>query len=110
MDLAALIAKLESASEGSLALDREIAAATGWVSDRDKDLGFPPPYSRSLDVALSLVPEGHSHAMKSINVEGAMDCSAQINWQRPSYAPTLALALVIAALKASQASSQAPQS
>ena len=66
MTLAALIAKLEAAPEGSDALDREIATVCGieWSPDEDGQFGgyniLPRRcrFTSSLDAALTLVPEG----------------------------------------------------
>lgn len=75
-DLTDLIARLEAASEGSMAIDCEIAEACGLVPEGMEPMGgfgftypvkggfssavqyHPPAFSRSLDAALSLVPEG----------------------------------------------------
>lgn len=50
--LSDVIAECERAVCGSPELDAMIAEAIGWQSDRDNDLGFPPPWTRSLDAAL----------------------------------------------------------
>lgn len=59
-DLDALIAKLEAASEGSRELDEAIAVIDmGAAKAEDwRDAGITPNYSRSLDAAVSLVPDG----------------------------------------------------
>ena len=73
----------------------------------------PPEYSTSLDAALTLVPEGWAWLVRSGDGESfanltrgsvpVMANGRQINtdWQEnPTYAPTPALALCIASLKA----------
>lgn len=131
MDLAALIAKLESASEGSLDLDAaiyrlvsgfpEAPERPGWLGENAQGQhgtfeGRARAYTTSLDAALTLVPAEHHWA-----IGGETEWEARI---RPSaavrpvgmdpgkhhYAPTPALAVCLAALKARQALSPDPQS
>lgn len=105
--LDALIDRLEKAAEGDWALDREIVIALGLPETSALRRSF----TRSIDDALSLVPEGryftvstrHS-ALRSRELADAFiwadldacvgDCDS---------APTPALALTIAALKARRA-------
>jgi hypothetical protein len=90
-----LIAKLEAAAEGSIELDQAIGAALDlWPIDA---------YTRSLDDALTLVPEGWAWKTWAVNVEGEMECGAAVNFERKAHAPTPALALCIAALRARSA-------
>ena len=118
-----LISKLEAASGGSKELDAEIADAVGvasrsrrtasgkskgreWFVDSHGGVQTwaqdPPPYTTSLDAALTLVPEGWTGI---IPVSGGDDAWL---WQSGGGAgrgvrvsgTTPALALTIAALKA----------
>ena len=82
-ELEALIKRLEEAREGSMGLSREVARAVGWVNRGNSRNGEwfhpddtaegkpvldslhgtdvhrePPDFTRSVDAALSLVPEG----------------------------------------------------
>jgi hypothetical protein len=66
-----------------------------------------PAHTTSLDAALTLVPEGFPYEIKARNVEGVMEYRAQLNYTKPSYAATPALALCIAALKARAAIAKA---
>lgn len=90
----ALIAELESAEKGSRELDVKIGMALGKT---------PEWYSESLDAALTLVPEGRASA---ILIYESGRASAAIG-EPPQFgdheAPTPALALCIAALRARQA-------
>ena len=73
MTIEEVIAELEKASEGSETLDKQIALVLGWTyhpenarrtinwwidADENERLDFPA-WTRSLDAALTLVPEGH---------------------------------------------------
>ena len=123
-----LIAELERATEGSRELDAKIAMAlyptlatfrddpergTGhWISDKAGPV-FALDYTTSLDAALTLVSEGWSLA----NLYDAVDPKDRpwvgviLRRDEPRYklpekvlgAPTYAMALCIAALKARQA-------
>lgn len=66
-----LIARLEAAEEGNITLDDRIALALGWRIDQQDIQGvgkwlapgeshtqYLPEWSRSIDAALTLVPEG----------------------------------------------------
>lgn len=100
----ALIAELESAAKGSRDLDTAI-----WKAARCPTLyNDRPYYSRSLDAALTLVPEGWFIA----NMFVSPDKTTLYFWcannpglghKYRSGAPTPALALCIAALRARQA-------
>ena len=65
-DLDKLTAALESAAEGSEELDERVGRAFGWWYDFDnvewvregEIVEFLPVYTRSIDAALTLVPEG----------------------------------------------------
>ena len=113
-----LLQELERATEGSRELDAKIAEAIGWCfvpahtlseakwlppawSDpqTDPDYSAPPAFSTSLDAARTLVPEGMWMAAE-------MGAGGHENWwtwfvgKEQASAPTAALALCIAALKA----------
>ena len=122
-----LISKLEAATEGSDALDREIAAACKieWSPDEDGNFGgyniLPKRcwFSRSLDAALTLVPDDPANPGKPMlwsiaydedGVGGARGYCAGLGkgYHDPQIiyghsAATPALALCIAALKARKA-------
>jgi len=109
-----LIAELEAATEGSRELDDAIwlmANRQHWFGKGWRyDLEFAANYTTSLDAALTLVPEGWSLA----NLYDAIDqkdrpwVGAILRRDEPRYslpekvlgAPTYALALCIASLKA----------
>lgn len=119
-----LIERLEKATEGSRELDCEIAFLDGWRcktidtiglcwkkgdwSWTQEDYEHPPCYTTSLDAALSLVPRGHMWALVCTKVVGIEAPHIAVvrpgdtdEDSRPTYkAPTPALALCIAALKA----------
>ena len=107
-----LIAELEAAPEGSEVLDVAICKAICHYGP-DDPLWHVLPYSRSLDAALTLVPEGW-------NFEGSFtdpDNDYVIEGWNGKFAPggidvqgsahTAVLALCIAALRARQAMEQA---
>ena len=119
-----LIAELERATEGSRELDYAIARETGWrftgehefkehgvfwrdaTTDEWKQL---PWWTTSLDAALTLIPEGWRAWFSwgcGFGDAGLMRPTDKTAWTRDSEimsAPTTALALCIAALKARQA-------
>ena len=97
-----LIERLEAAPEGSRELDR-------WVQRglvRVADVRFScPAYTTSTDAALSMVPEGWSWHIHWIAWNAALKANASIgnlggDRAFQSIAPTPALAICIAALKA----------
>lgn len=108
--LSDLIARLEAAKEGSRELDVAIIRAgygipivqDSW-SDQDLLAGdIVPMYTRSLDAALTLVPDGWQCDVRIC--DGA--CRATVGGTKKfgeARAPTAALALCIAALKAREA-------
>lgn len=128
--LSDLIAKLEAAREGSRELDCQIALAIGWTHDkrgREKQpwwrypgapewsrRGFPPSLSQSLDAALAEMPEGYGMSIEyrtlkpgaSVRLYRHLDASGPddiaMEWIGKTYAPTPALALIIAILKAKE--------
>lgn len=108
--LADLIARLEAATGPSRELDEAISV---WLHNAANPGGrvvlwvaMPRPYTSSLDAAVTLVPEGHwwsagacqreNHA--TVAPEGVDD-----DRSHEGYGATVALALVIAALKARSA-------
>jgi hypothetical protein len=117
-DIAALIALLEESKEGSRELDIAIAKAmypeTTYDAAEDKWYlhGFHvriEEYTRSLDSALSLVPEGwRAVEVHQLPQSWKWRLEKFQDWGRTAgyisaesrYVPTPALALVIAALKA----------
>lgn len=126
-----VIIRLEAASEGSRALDDDIAIAIGWerIPFGDAGLVWRAPdreiravslrYTESIDAALALVPEGWVFPMNN-GIHQAIDegqwywgCAlaqlgiaghgwVSVDW-RTTKPPTPALAVCIAALKARQA-------
>ena len=108
--LKALIGRLERAPVGGWRLDRDIAKLFGryYAGGRDQQ------FTRSLDAALSLVPEGWKMASLNWNDFGVgaylvPRIQRRSTFADPMYcygsAKTPALALVIAALKARAAAS-----
>lgn len=123
----ALIARLEVATEGSAGLDAEIAEVVGWKHNASPNpnnpwhwkapdgQGYvhPPFFSRSLDAALTLVPEGWTVARINENDDKTWACELREGYLT-SYThvvfggekhkdATAALALCIAALKVRKA-------
>ena len=129
-DLQSLIQKLEKATEGSAALNVEIwrlAAPKRVARHRSDALAFTskgateevkyeavrsrleraaPDFTRSLDAALTLVPEGWSWRVQSEMGGVPFALVATLDERFPVSAATPALALCIAALRARLASSQ----
>jgi hypothetical protein len=98
-----LLALLESADRGSSELDAQVAAAIGWRQMPDIAPCEPPPYSQSLDAALSLVPEWCAW---SVGCEIDFTPTARVfghDIHKEDFAATPALALCLAALRARQA-------
>jgi hypothetical protein len=100
-DCTDLIARLEKAAEGSRELDAAVAEEVhaGWILEK------PDRYTQSLDAALTLVPEG---CYLTLCTRHDSPPEAFVWWaddkeSAHSYGSTLAVALVIAALKARQA-------
>jgi hypothetical protein len=110
--LTEIIAKLEAATEGSERLDLDIARALGFriaastggphiMHKNDNVASWDlPRYTRSLDAALKIAPEGWTVQMHSMNVEGAMVHEAAVDYRGWHSAQSLPLAVCIAALKA----------
>ena len=117
-DLAALIAKLEAAAEGSRWLSDRVLEAVGWAPPDGAKLWMPhaeperPDPSRSIDDGVALVPEGYAWFVESEDrstvTEKIRPCASV--WKLGGYctinetafAATPALALSIAALKAQE--------
>jgi hypothetical protein len=100
---ALLLSLLESADRGSSELDAQVAAAIGWRQMPDIAPCEPPPYSQSLDAALSLVPEWCAW---SVGCEIDFTPTARVfghDIHKEDFAATPALALCLAALRARQA-------
>ena len=101
-DYTNLIARLEAAEGPSRELDYQIqrlvfSPMTGGNPVRE--------FTRSLDAAVSLVPEGMQYCMGCLSdtrvpVRGVSRYHAWVGSMETIFAPTLALALCIAALKA----------
>ena len=91
-----LIAKLEAATEGAWALDKEIA-----VLEREKigDCADDevPPFTTSLDAALTLVTRG---TQWHVNTSEYAEYRAEVDYGMSIWAKTAPLAFCIAALKA----------
>jgi hypothetical protein len=106
-----LLALLESADRGSSELDAQVAAAIGWRQMPDIAPCEPPPYSQSLDAALSLVPDGWSwNAGTDRDTErprvgnyAQMFRDGTNDAEEAWHAGTPALAVCISALRARQA-------
>lgn len=104
-----LITRLQAAEGPSRELDTEICEAIGFVLGQ---LGHAPPFTTSIDAALTLVPEGWHWAIYTekgicggkgarVNVGGPE--RTRRGWSKDLhevYAATPALALCIAALRA----------
>lgn len=127
--LSDLIARLEAAKEGSEEISREIAEAIGWrqeyVGDDSRGYFVPryavwfdpsnarkeagqlyPPFSQSLDAALTLVPADRNTILKIYEPgEHVAFCLPKDGGRSETWtkAATPALALCIAALKAREA-------
>lgn len=137
-----LIARLEAATQSSQALDCEIALACGWRRHDPKNSSpytwinlrgayefGPPPFSASLDAAVTLVPEGYGWQVgRPIQNYGATGCYSSVfrerrkdevgfwpgawghdgdhskppssDWKTRRYAANGAIALCLAALRA----------
>lgn len=95
----ALIERLEVASEGSATLDKDIHFALGGRSSELRS-----NYTRSIDVALTLVPEGCAWTLlggKRVAVTAVIWKGGEFGLERVvGKSETVALALCIAALKA----------
>jgi hypothetical protein len=122
-DLARLIARLEAATDGTVSLSEEVARAVGWVSWRGQwfapgtdpagnppSLDGAPNFTRSLDAALTLVPETAGIEINRywLTTRDGAVWSAQLRWglrdsAASEDAPSAPLALCIAALKARSA-------
>ena len=113
-DYTNLIAKLEAAEGPSRELDNEIythVLKTHVIKPGERpltsDREYTPQYTFSLDAAVSLVPEGEQYCLGCLSdtrvpVRGVSRYHAWVGAQKTIYAPTPALALCIAALKARQ--------
>jgi hypothetical protein len=101
-DLQSLLSRLEKAQEGNWRLDKAISEK---VVGRTYFGGLDQRFSRSVDAALSLVPEGlmvsmtigHGQAVANVKTGSILNPETR-EW--PGYAKTPALALVVAALRA----------
>jgi hypothetical protein len=106
MTLSNLISRLEAASEGSEELDVAITRATCGYKPTDP-LWHTMEFTRSLDAALTLVPEGYGFVVSDADWKTAR---ASVAWKntpadfdapyRDVRAATPALALCIASLRA----------
>lgn len=128
-DMDGLIARLEAASEGSRELDIEIAALSGYEhmwdtagddafvakvkepgDTRPRVCDLCPRYTRSLDAALTLLPEGCGWACDTRPGETSGHRTLPRAWVSrfddghcfPDIAATIELALCIACLRARQ--------
>jgi hypothetical protein len=121
MTIAEIIARLENATGPSVELDEEIrlavaaesinyGSAEGLVST-DECHG-PPEYTSSLDVALTLVPNGHEIHDWFIGNDGSSHLSLKDPGKRDWFEVgesdhSAAIALCIAALRAREATERA---
>jgi hypothetical protein len=125
-----IIERLEKATGADREIDREIAVqALGWSPPRNAGVcgpnyvksgdfmwhdregcarGFEPPaFTASIDAAMTLVPEGCVWTLSKTFVNAGCNIYAKGPWREVSrcpHAPTPALALCIAALKAREQS------
>lgn len=128
MTRAEVIETLESAPGGSMGLSRVIAKAVGWINRGNSRKGEwfapedtrdgkplldslrgtdvhrePPDFSRSIDAALTLVPEGCAWEMANrINFQCDATVYGQDIFAGVEGMATPAIALCIAALKAQE--------
>jgi hypothetical protein len=123
MTLLELAERCEQAGEGSRDLSDRIAEGAGYREDNERSphrwwfnpqgrefIGYPPDYSRSLDAAMTLVPEGHVMFVANTGVEDRSKpdfgrCSAIVGPPETtgtgySTGATPALALCAAAIRA----------
>ncbi len=111
--MADLADRIEAATEGSRELDAEIALAIGWqncipcdfngIKHRMGGILNAPPFSRSVDAALSLVPEGWDWATGSNGANRGHSLLASrddTDREIEADAATPALALCAAAIRA----------
>lgn len=105
-DAMTLIERLEAATAGSRELDAEIAHAIGAfkpkpVTARDENF-WTQHYTTSLDAALTLVPDGYDYIIYRIDGEyyAEVGPTGSFGFTKCVGAPTIALAICIAALKA----------
>lgn len=108
-EMEALIARLESASEGNDGLDIAVWAChkdswphtdNEWLRLCAKRGGTIPKFTTSLDAALTLVPEGCRWKIDSVGMATVMSRSAAFTFEGEHYDTQLPLALCIAALRA----------
>jgi hypothetical protein len=105
-----LIRRLEEATEGSRELNRLIAEHVHGKPRPPLIMGYVPDYTESLDVALTLVPEGWVWSMSTYGRSGGFAAVAPKGWREweaaedqggvEVYGNSPALALAIASLKA----------
>lgn len=121
-----LIEKLRAATEGSRELDAEIARALGWkpvkvhpLIDDDAywqkpdqpDVNWPlPDFTRSIDTALTLVPDDHNFVLRTswwpdLGMRWHVSIATKYHRDeiRSDDRPTAPLAICIAALVAREA-------
>jgi|SRR6185503_2474488 len=126
MTIAEIIARLENATGPSIELDEEIRLAVGAESinygsaeglvSTDECCG-PPEYTSSLDVALTLMPDGWNIKLERFADGDLWQCfiSRYVDHQKEYYASwdakfvayPPAIALTIAALRAREATERA---
>lgn len=112
-----LIAALERATGPSRELDAEIAKTFGFVPDgpgaqTSAPWAWGPDYTRSIDAALTLVPGGYTTSLMTGGfgndiaelLKHGADIKPEDDFE--AEAPTLPLALCIAALRASPAAQE----
>jgi len=114
-----LIQRLQDATEGSRELDFDIALSIGWTREwyiscygwknpkgQQCSERYVPAFSTSIDAAMTLVPEGHGTVALEITRKSARAAIGNDTQEgfvgEAAEAPTPALALCIAALKAKE--------
>lgn len=112
-----LIAKLESASEGSRALSEEVAVALGWKraallagwkapNDPFGRVQNAPGFTESIDAAISAIPDGWLRTSGNADLPAVGRFRCRLKNENPDYeiltvyAATEPLAIVAAALRA----------
>jgi hypothetical protein len=109
MDKLELAERCEKATGEDLELDLAIGDAVGTWPAKPNTFKFPRRYSRSLDAAMTLVPEGLIWAVTNCGAEDRLIPDMSVasavvgkadDPSKPSVAATPALALCAAALRA----------
>lgn len=104
MDVDDLITRLEAATEGGRELDALIGNAVGRTPDGwvNYPHAYEKHYTTSVDAALTLMPEGRAFALLVYEAGAASAAIGEPPQFGEHEAPSPALALCIAAIKARQ--------